>query len=119
MILEVLANTGQVNNSLDTGRLEKLLRADTADLEDLGRVNGTSGDDDLLASIDSEGLRLLLEFDTGGLAALEENAATRRVGQDVVVGSVEVLVVGVVRVRALPLHVVHCAKISSVLYEAS
>jgi hypothetical protein len=52
VVLEVLTDTGKVLHDLNTLRLEVLGIGNTAPLEDLRRVNGTSGQDDLMLGSD-------------------------------------------------------------------
>ena len=50
VVLKVGANTREVNNDRDVERLELLLGSDTAELEQLGGVEGTSRNDDFALS---------------------------------------------------------------------
>lgn len=53
MIVEVLANSGEINNNRDVDTGEKSRVTDTGDLQDLRSVNGSSRKDDLLLRLDS------------------------------------------------------------------
>lgn len=53
MIVEVLANTGEINNDRDVDAGEESRVANTRDLQDLRSVNGSSRKDDLLLRLDS------------------------------------------------------------------
>lgn len=53
MIVEVLANSGKINNDRDVDTGEKSRVTDTGDLQDLRSVNGSSRKDDLLLRFDS------------------------------------------------------------------
>lgn len=59
LVLEVGTNTREVNNDRDVGLLEQLLRANTASLQNLWCVNGTSSEDDLALGLDCAGLALV------------------------------------------------------------
>jgi len=53
MIVEVLANSGEINNDRDVDAGEESRVANTRDLQDLRSVNGSSRKDDLLLRLDS------------------------------------------------------------------
>lgn len=53
MIVEVLANSGKINNDRDVDAGEESRVANTRDLQDLRSVNGSSRKDDLLLRLDS------------------------------------------------------------------
>lgn len=53
MIVEVLANSGEINNNRDVDTGEKSRVTDTGDLQDLRSVNGSSRKDDLLLRLNS------------------------------------------------------------------
>ena len=48
VVLAVLAHAGEVLDNLDALGLEVVRRGDAAAMEDLGRVDGTGGQDDLV-----------------------------------------------------------------------
>lgn len=72
MVLEVLAHTREVLDDLNAFGLEVLGRGDTAALEDLGSVDGTSRQYDL--TLGADGLDVTAsdgaELDSGGLLAV-------------------------------------------------
>lgn len=75
VILEVGANTGEVDDDGDVELAQLLLRTDTRELEELGRVVGSTSDDDLAAGLDGAGGTLSAGVLGGGLVqilALEE-----------------------------------------------
>lgn len=53
MVVEVLANSGEINNDRDVDAGEESRVANTRDLQDLRSVNGSSRKDDLLLRLDS------------------------------------------------------------------
>lgn len=53
MIVEVLANSGEINNDRDVDTGEKSRVTDTGDLQDLRSVNGSSRKNNLLLRLDS------------------------------------------------------------------
>lgn len=53
MIVEVLANSGEINNDRNIDAGEKSRVTNTRDLQDLRSVNGSSRKDDLLLRFDS------------------------------------------------------------------
>lgn len=72
-VLEVGSDTGEVEDDVDAELLELLLGADTGQLENLGGVIGTAGDDDLLGDADVAGAGGL-GATTAGVGAVESLA---------------------------------------------
>ena len=90
VILEVVTNTGKVLNHLNPGFLQVLSRCDTAALENLGRVNGASREDDLALGADGFNVATINgpELDGGGVLTLvDDEAGDLVLDQEVEVGS--------------------------------
>ena len=79
VVLEVLADTRKVLDDLNALGLEVVGRGDTAALEDLGSVDGTSGQDDL--TLGADGLDVTTgngaELDSGGCLVVFVDYETR------------------------------------------
>ena len=85
MVLQVLADSGEVHHNGDAQGLEDLGVTDTAELEDLRALDGAGGEDGLLPDIDGVRLPAMRELDPGrdSLLALLlcENARNVRLSQ--------------------------------------
>ena len=102
VILEVLADTGEVNELLNLGCLENLGGTDTREFEENGRLDGAGREDDLLVGADDGAVE---ERDARGALLLsglgEVDLGDGGVGDDVEVGPRDGQV-GVGRVRPVP-----------------
>jgi hypothetical protein len=90
VILEVETNTRKINKRLDTSLAKLLWVTDTRALKDERRAQSTTGDDDLLTSLDDSGHLLLgvkrLGWDTldaNGAVALKNDLVNLVVGKKV------------------------------------
>lgn len=93
VVLQVLTDTGEVNDGGDAELLELLLGADTGKLEKAGSKDGTTGEDNLAPSgdgLDGSG-SILAVLDTGNLELLARLGSNKLgsllLGQKVVVGA--------------------------------
>ena len=73
MVLQVLADTGQVVHHVDAERLERLGVADARELEQLRRVDRTAAEDDLVRARLLERVLAGAVLDADGARALEEH----------------------------------------------
>ena len=78
LLLEVLANTWEVENDLDAGRLQDPPVTDARELKEGWSLDSTGGDDDLAARIN----RVALAIARTELDASCRNELLRRVGED-------------------------------------
>ncbi len=116
VVLEVLTDVGVLVENIDASLLENILGTDTGKLEELGSVDGTTGKDDFLGSVDSVGLTVAGESNTAGpvatTAGVKVDLGNESVGQNIEVrtslvgeevsrGRVGTSVVGGVDVRRL------------------
>lgn len=87
MVLEVLANTGQVDKHINTTLLEDGLGADTAQLKQLGSVDCASRHNDFLVCLDSDkGAVSRLELDSSGRQVIiQDESARQGLGQKMVI----------------------------------
>lgn len=95
VILEVLTNTGKVDDGLDSVAAQLGLGADTRELQDARSVDGASSHDDLTGSLDSQtgGLGIGSILDTGELV-VGANLGVEKLGDVVLDENVEVGAVG-------------------------
>lgn len=104
MVLEVLANTRKIDAHINASSLKNLLGADTAQLQEVRGVNGTSREDDLLLCVDGDqGVVSRREDDASSSeVVVNYQLASLGVEQKVVVGagSVDAEVVAGTSVRA-------------------
>lgn len=88
VVLEVLANAGQVHENVNTAGLEDILGADTAQLQQLRSMNSAGRHNDLLVRLDGDkGAVGRLELDSRGRQVVIHNeSAGQGVGQEMVIG---------------------------------
>ena len=89
MILQITADTGRIEHDLDAVLVEQVRRSDAGELQELRRVVGAAGDQDLLARACRAQAALLPVFDRFGAAALEQDALRQRRGLDMQIAALQ------------------------------
>lgn len=89
MVLEVLTNTGEIHKHVNTTLLEDALGSDTAQLQQLGSMDSTSGHNDFLVCLDgNKGAVTRLELDSSSRqVVINDDSAGHGVNQEMVVWS--------------------------------
>jgi len=89
MVLQIIADAGRIEHDLDAVLLEQVRRPDAGQLQQLRRVVGAAGDQDLLARLCRAKAVLLPVFNRLGAAALEQDALRQRRGFDMQIAALQ------------------------------
>ena len=78
VVLQVVADAGRIQHDIDAVVLEQVRGSDPGELQQLRRVVGAAGDQDLLARLGRAQAAFLPVFDRPGAASLEQDALRQR-----------------------------------------
>ena len=78
VVLQIVADAGRIEHDIDAVVLEQVRRSDAGELQQLRRVVGAAGDQDLLARLGRAQAAFLPVFDRLGAASLEQDALRQR-----------------------------------------